>query len=192
MKKILALIVCVAMVFVCAALAEDVRVAASYEYNLADGEERYVENLIFSGDVVIAGENANIVFANCEIKGNVVLKAAEGTKVMLMGCDVLGECIIENEVTGAGLDYNNPKFLADGPVSVRCDGGAGSVIALGDFEVTFNGVTYTMADSELFIDAANPEAGLVPYEGQEASYFIVCRYSEGGEAKITVVSEYEG
>ncbi len=48
-----------------------------------------------------------------------------------------------------------------------------------------------MADSELFYDISNAEAGFVPYEGQEASYYAVAQWWENGEKTIMTECEYD-
>ena len=60
---------------------------------------------------------------------------------------------------------------------------------MGDFDVVFNSEVYTMADSELFYDIANPDAGFVPYEGQEADYFAIAQWWENGEQILLVECE---
>ncbi len=48
-----------------------------------------------------------------------------------------------------------------------------------------------MADSELFYDISNAEAGFVPYEGQEASYYAIAQWWENGEKIIMTECEYD-
>ena len=189
MKKILTLLLVLmtACLFVSGYAETTDRTVASYEYVLTE-DGAYMENLIFNADVVITGENSQIVFSNCEFNGNITLAANEGTRVMLLGCEVNGTCILQNDVAEANIDYNNPKFLTTSPVTVECEGGAGSVVALGDFEVVFAGETYTMADSQFFINA---DGSLVPYEGQEASYLVAAQWIEGGEQITMVVCEFD-
>ena len=192
MKKYVALLLMLLMV--CqgvSAFAEAAeRTVASYEYALSE-EGAYMENLIFNADVVISGDNSQIVFSNCEFGGDIVLTANEGTRVMLLGCEVNGTCVVRNEVHEASMEYSHPKFLTASPISVICEEGACSVIALGDFEVTFNGQTYTMADSQFFGTLTEEEYTLVPYEGQEASYFVVAKLIEGGEESVVVICEFD-
>jgi len=192
MKKYLALLLILLTVCACAcSYAEDAgRTVANYEFALTE-DGAYVENLIFNADVVISGDNSQIVFSNCEFNGDVILTADEGTKVMLLGCDVSGACVVRNSVTNASMEYSHPKFLTTSPISVICEEGACSAIALGDFKLAFNGQTYTMADSQLFGFLNEEEYILVPYEGQEASYFVVAKIIEGGEESVTVVCEFD-
>ena len=189
MKKILTLLLVLmtACLFVSGYAETTDRTVASYEYALTE-DGAYMENLIFNADVVITGENSQIVFSNCEFNGNITLAANEGTRVMLLGCEVNGTCILQNDVAEANIDYNNPKFLTTSPITVECEGGAGSVVALGDFEVVFAGKTYTIADSQFFINA---DGSLVPYEEQEASYYVAAQWIEGGEQITMVVCEFD-
>jgi len=189
MKKTFALLLCLTMLFSCGALAEDAapeRTVAAYEYAVTE-EGAYVENLIFNADVIISGDASQIVFSNCEFNGDIILTSELGTKVMLFGCDVNGVCIAANEVTDIDLNYNNPKFLTDTPVNVVSESGIVSVVAIGDFEFSLNGETYSMASVEFFSDAS----GIVPYEGQEADYCIVGQYYENGEKSLIVLAEKE-
>ena len=188
MKKYLIIVLCLCL-GLGAAQAE--RSVAPYTYVLEEGGSDYQENLIFNADVIIIGENARMVFSNCQFNGAVILRAQEGTRVMLLGCEVKGSCVIENQVTEASMEYNNPKFMTDGPVNVVCEGGAGSLIALGDFKVGFNGESYSMASSTLFGDTTHPETGYVPYTGQEASYYLVAYWLEGGAPTTLVLCEYD-
>jgi len=192
MKKYLVMLMVLLMVCACACgFAEDgERTIASYEYALTE-DGAYMENLIFNADVIISGDHSQIVFSHCEFAGDIILTASEGTKVMLLGCDVGGACMVRNSVTYADLEYSHPKFLTTSPISVICEEGVCSAIALGDFEVTFNGQNYTMADSQFFGFLNEEEYTLVPYEGQEASYFVVAKIIEGGEESVTVVCEFD-
>ncbi|MBR6752696.1 MAG: hypothetical protein IKM05_01530, partial [Clostridia bacterium] len=96
MKKWVVLLVALLMCVFAAGYAEEEapeRVNAEYAYTLTEGGMEYLENLIFHGDVVIQGEKAQIVFVNCEFKGDIILKANEATRVMLLGCDMAGACM---------------------------------------------------------------------------------------------------
>ena len=191
MKRIFAALLILMMsacAFACAEGSD--RTVAIYEYALTE-DGAYMENVIYNADVVITGENSQIVFSNCEFNGNIILAANEGTRVLLLGCEVNGTCFVQNEVTGVGLEYNNPKFLTTSPLCVETGEGVGSVVALGDFEVTFNGETYTMASSQLFCNTTAENYELVPYEGQEASYFVAAKWFENGEPVVMVVCEYD-
>ena len=112
MKKHLVMLMVLLMVCACACgYAEDgERTIASYEYALTE-DGAYVENLIFNADVIISGDHSQIVFSNCEFAGDIILTASEGTRVMLLGCDTSGTCVVRNSVTYADLEYSHPKFL---------------------------------------------------------------------------------
>jgi len=171
--------------------AEAERTVASYTYALTDGSEEYVENLIFNEDVIISGENAKIIFSNCEFNGDITLTADEGTRVLLLGCDVNGTCFIRSNVREADMEYSNPKFLTDTPISVVCEECVGSVVGIGDIEVQFNGETYSMADGQLFSSGDAPDAGYVPYTGQEASYVIVGQWYQNDKKVVMVFCEFD-
>lgn len=192
MKKFAALLLALMLLCTCACAEETApeRIVASYSYVLHE-DGAYVENLIFNADVVITGENSQIVFSNCLFNGSIILAAEEGTRVMLLGCEVNGQCVFDNQVREADMAYSFPKFMTDTPVNAVCEGCAGSVIALGDFEVSFNGQPYTMADSEWFSDVTNPEAGMAAYEGQEASYFCVGQWWENDQQVLLLLCEYD-
>ena len=162
------------------------RTVAPYEYALEAEEFKTFDNMIFNADVIISGDMAQIVFTNCEFNGNIILTSSEATRVLLLGCDVKGECVIQNETRWGGVDYNNPKFLTDTPVTAVCEDCVGSVIAMSDFEIVFNGQTYTMADAQYFNDAATND--LVPYDGQEATYFSVARWDEKHDLLTAVIA----
>lgn len=167
------------------------QVAEEYVFELAEGEQKAVENLVFEEDVTVSGDNAQIVFNNCEFKGNIVNTANLGTQVVLSASTIDGQCVFENDTKEATMEVSFPKFLVDAPVDVVCEECIGAVIPLGDFEITFNGEPYTMADSELFVDLTNAEAGFVPYEGQEANYYCVAQWWENGEKVLMVECEYD-
>lgn len=169
--------------------AGEKEVAADYLYELLEGEDTLIENLIFEEDVTVSGENAQITFANCEFHGNIINTANVGTRVVLSGSTLSGQCILQNETKEATMETSFPKFIADSSVDVVCEDCVGSVILMGDFESKFNGETYTMADSELFFDIANYEEGFVPYEGQEADYYCVAQWWENGEKIVMIECE---
>ena len=195
MKKWIALLAALVLCLGMTAYAEEEmmeRTDADYTYTLAPGGFEYLENLIFHGNVVIQGEKAQIVFVNCEFKGDIILKANEATRVMLLGCDMAGACMIQNEVTTADLvDYAHPKFMADCPVKVFCENGAGSLINLGDHESFFNDQAYTLASSDVYCWVDGENLVLEPYKDQQANLYSVCKWFENGEAKITVICEYD-
>ena len=194
MKKlatILAAMLLVSLLCGCA-FAESGRFPAPYNYYLAEGGDEYVEGLIFNEDVIIYGNNATIMFENCEFNGDVILTADTFTRVMLMpNCVINGQLIINSGVVEGTIDTPLPKFLIFAPAEVVLENSYGAVIALGDFEVSFNGESYAIEDSQLFYDNANPENGMVAYEGQEANLLVVAQWVENGEEVLLVECEYD-
>ena len=191
MKRYLVLLLTMMMACACfAGCAQAERMPASYVYALTEDGD-YVENLIFNEEVVISGENSQIAFVNCEFNKDLVLTSNEGTRVMLFGCDVNAACVLRSGVKEADINYSNPKILTDSTVNAVIEDCVGTLVVLGDFEVTLNGKTYSMADAEYFSDAAAPEAGMIPYEGQEASYFAIGQWYENGELQKLIFAEYD-
>lgn len=165
--------------------------ATEYTFALTEGESKVVSNLIFDKDVTVSGNNAQINFVNCEFKGNVVNTASEYTRVVLEGgSTVAGQCVLQNNVKEATLESAFPKFLTDAPIDVVCEDCIGSVIALGDFDVTWNGKTYKLQDATLYFDVKNPDAGFVPYKDQQANNFCVAQWWEKGQQQVIVECEY--
>jgi len=200
MKKLLAMLIVALMAFsfaVCMgetcddAMAAMEAAKADKRFDLVEGDEQYIEGETFDGDVIISGDNAQIIFADCVFNGDIINTAGEYTRIMLFGCEVNGKCIIENDLREGTMETPLPKFMTDAPVEVVCEDCLGAVIPFGDFEVVFNGHTYSMADSTLFIDYSNPEPVYVPYEGQEASYYVVAQWWENGEQIILVACELD-
>ena len=196
MKKIFAMLLAAMMAFsfaVCLGETDNEAQAARnrYTFELTEGYQQYIEGETFDGNVVISGDNAQIVFSGCVFNGDIVNTAEAWTRVMLLGCEVNGKCIIKNTGKEGTIDTPLPKFLTDAPIEVVCEECLGAVVALGDFEVVLNGQTYTMADSSIFFDNSNPEAGYVPYEGQEASVYWVAQWWENGEQIIMIGAEQE-
>ena len=160
--------------------------APAVEIQLAEGEEKYIENETYEGDVIISGDYAQVVFVNCTFKGDVINTAELGTRVMLLENSVVnGVCIIRNNTKESTVEVSFPKFIADASIDVVCEDCFGTVAVTGDFEITFNGQTYTMADSEFF----SSEGGFVPYEGQEVSAHGVCQWWENGEKTFVAFCE---
>lgn len=165
--------------------------ATEYTFALADGEQKDVSDLIFEQDVTVSGENAQITFVNCEFQGNVINTASEGTRVILQSSTVEGQCVFQSDMKETTMEWSFPKFLVDAPVDAAAEDCIGSVIAFGDFEITWNGQPYKMQDATLFVDLSNADAGFVPYEGQEANYFCVAQWWENGEQQVLVECEYD-
>ena len=170
---------------------ETKEVAQDYVYELAEEDYTEVENLIFEEDVTVSGDNAQIVFNGCEFKGDIINTAEVGTQVILNNSSLEGKCVFRNNTKEATMEVSFPKFIVDSPVEAVSEDCIGSIIAMGDFETVFDGETYTMADSELFYDISNAEAGFVPYEGQEASYYAIAQWWENGEKIIMTECEYD-
>ncbi len=162
-----------------------------YDYALTEGEERVVENTVFEEDVTISGDNGQILFSGCQFKGNIINTANEGTIVVISQSEIEGQCIFKNEIKETTMEASFPKFIVDSNVDVSAEDCIGAAIPMGDFEITFNGETYNMADSQLFFDISNAEAGFVPYEGQEANYYCVAQWWENGEKQIMVECEFD-
>jgi len=189
MKKLLAiLLVTVMMLSLCVCTAET-DAKNRYIFELIDGHQQYIEGETFDGDVIISGDNAQIIFAGCVFNGDIINTAEVATRVLVLGCEVNGKCVIRNTTKEATLETSLPKFLVDAPVEAVCEDCVGSVIAFGDFEIIFNGESHAMANAEFFM--ADPEAGLVAYEGQEASYFCVAQWWENGEKVLMTLNEYD-
>ena len=165
--------------------------AEQYTYELAEGEEVSVENTVFEQDVTVSGDNAFITFTNCEFKGDIINTANLGTQVIISESVLNGKCIFKNDTKEATMELSFPKFLIDTSAEIVCDECIGAVISLGDFETVFNGETYTLEDSELYIDLSNAEAGFVPYEGQEANYYSIAQWWENGEKILLTECEYD-
>lgn len=195
MKKIallcLSFLLCFCFSFLAAAEAEKTE-ATEYVFQLTADEPQYVENLIFSEPVTIRGDYGQIFFTNCDFGADVILEADVFTRVFIMpDCTAAGSLILKNNVKEATLETAFPKFLIFAPVPVVCEDCAGVVIALGTFDIMFNGETYSLSDAQLFLDNANPEAGMVPYDGQEANCYMVGQWWENGEKTILIECEYD-
>ena len=192
-KGIAMLFAAIIMLAFCAmASAEDGgRTIAPYTFTLVDGEDQYYENLIFPGDVIISGTNAGIFFVNCAFEGNVINTGDAGNKVFLLDSELKGQCVFVNSVQETTIDAPFPKFIVNMPVEAVAEDCFGCVIAIPDVPLTFNGDVYTLADAQVFYDAANPEAGFIPYEGQEANVLTVCQWWENGEKKMFIECEFD-
>ena len=157
-------------------------------FTVAEDEITYLTGLTFEKDVTIAGDNGVIYFIDCVFKGNIINTAEEFTRVFLLESDVAGQCILKNNTKETTFEAAFPKFLVDAPVDVVCEDCFGAVVAIGDFDVTFNGKLYSLKDAEYFLDA---ETNLVPYEGQEAVYFTAAQWWENGEQQLMLICENE-
>ena len=190
MKKIVALILALMMIFAACAFAEESgRTPAPYTFILNDGEDQYYENLIFYGDVIVSGENASIFFFNCEFSGDIINTSEAGNKLFLLGgCEVSGQCIIRNSTQETTVEAPFPKFISDAALNVVTEDCFGAAIVVGDVPITFNGQEYTLSDAEFFYDE---NAGFVPYEGQEANVLVICEWWENGEKTMMIECEFD-
>lgn len=159
-------------------------------FELAEGDDIFVEAQVFSEDVTISGDNAVITFEGCEFAGDIVINSAVATRVQLIECTVEGKCIFDNGVKEGNIDTVFPKVLTTSPVEAVTMDCYGSVVVLGDFEIIYNGETYSLADSEVFYDSSKPEEGMVPYDGQEANVFYIGQWWEDGELTMFLECEY--
>ena len=163
--------------------------ATEFTFELAEDEERVVENLVFDEDVTVSGDFGTIVFENCEFNGNILNTADQFTKVIFSdGTTVNGNCVFKNTTKEATLDDPIPKFISTKALNIVCEDCIGSCV-LEDTEdsIIFNGETYSIADAEFFLDSDTND--LVPYEGQEASVLFVGQWWENGELKNTMFCE---
>lgn len=188
MKRLICFVLAL-MLLAVPALAQEA--SAGCTITLLEGKEASVTGLVFQEDVIISGNNARVIFTDCTFLGDVILTAEEGTMVFLMGCSLMGKCIQRNGVQEANMDYPLPKFATDAPIEVVMEDCLGGMLAFGDFPVVVNGQVYTMAQSQQFVLSSGTGVEIVPYEGQPADYFIVCRWWENGSEVVTVLAEAE-
>ena len=210
MKKILCLVISVMTIFSLSACSSSqtnenssssaevleeeksgLETAQEHDFKVIEGEDVVIENTVFEEDVTISGDNGQILFNGCQFKGNIINTANEGTVVVISQSEIEGQCVFKNEIKETTMEASFPKFIVDSNVDVAAEECIGAVIPMGDFEITFNGETYNMADSQLFFDISNAEAGFVPYEGQEANYYCVAQWWEKGEKQIMVECEFD-
>lgn len=163
--------------------------ATEFTFELAEEEERTVENLVFDEDVTISGDFGTIVFENCEFNGNIINAAEQFTKVILPdGTTVKGNCVFKNTTKEATMDTPIPKFISAKTLNIVCEDCIGSCILEGtEDNIIFNGETYSLADAESFLDPNTND--LVPYEGQEASMLFVGQWWENGEKILKMFCE---
>lgn len=163
--------------------------ATEFTFELAEEEERIVENLIFDEDVTISGDFGSIVFENCEFNGDIINTAEQFTRVIIPeGTTVNGNCVFKNTTKEANMDYPAPKFVSPNTLNIVCEDCVGAYIQDGTEEdVIFNGETYAMADVEFYYDANANE--LVPYDGQEVTTLFVGQWWENGEKVLQMFCE---
>ena len=189
MKKLIAILLSVLMLFSAAVLAEESgRTPAEYTFEVF-GEDKYIENLIFNENVVISGDgSANIFFINCQFNKDVINTCDAPIRVFLLGSETNGNCIFRNTITEATIDDPFPKFLTDAPVNALTEDCLGIVIAMGDFPVTLNGVSYDLASATTFVDA---EANFLPLEDQEVNLYWAATWIENGEVQVMHAAEFD-
>lgn len=175
--------------FLSRAVKDKLPVAEQYVYELAPGETVYVENLAFNEDVTIYGDEAMIVFVNCEFNEDIINTSQAGTRVFLLGSEVNGICYLANGKKEAVLEDDLPKIMSDTPIEVVCEDCYGVAVALGDFEIVFNNEIYTIEDSDVYYDYE--EEAFVEYTGQEANIFVVAQWWEAGEKRMYTQCEYD-
>ncbi len=195
MKKFITLILALMMITLCACSAEEktdspavddnpITTATEFSFTAKEGEELVLENLLFNEDVTVSGDYGTVIFTNCQFKGNITNTASLGTKVVLDNSTVDGKCIIEHDGKEATFETSLPKFVTSTPIDVVCEDCFGSAIVLGDFEITFNGETYSTKTAEFFYNG-----DLVPYEGQEVTLLDVCQWWENDELVLMAFAE---
>jgi len=163
--------------------------ATEFAFELAEEEERVVENLIFDEDVTISGDFGTIVFENCEFNANIINTAEQFTRVILPeGTDVNGDCVFKNTTKEATMDSPIPKFFSPQNLNIVCEDCVGScVLESKEGSITFNGESYSLAGAEFVLD---PETNdLVPYDGQEVSVLFIGQWWENGEKTLKVFCE---
>lgn len=163
--------------------------ATEFTFELAEDEERIVENLIFDEDVTVSGDFGIIIFENCEFNGDIINTAQQFTRIILSdGTTVNGNCVFKNTIKEASMDYPVPKFISSDTLNIVCEDCIGAFVQDGtEADIIFNGETYSMADVEFFYDANANE--LVPYEGQEASTLFAGQWWENGENVLQLFCE---
>lgn len=163
--------------------------ATEFTFALSEDEERIVEDLVFDEDVTVSGDFGIIVFENCEFNGDIISTAEQFTRVILSGgTTVNGNCVFQNTIQEASMDYPMPKFISSDTLRIVCEDCIGSFILDGtEASIVFNGETYSMADVEFYYDADANE--LVPYEGQEVTSLFVGQWWENGEKVLQLFCE---
>lgn len=163
--------------------------AEQYEFTASPDEIVFISDQVFSGEVSIIGIGQMVYFQNCEFKGNIVNGAPESTKVYISyDCEFIGDahCIVNSGLTEADLYYDTPKFLLEKSVEVE-SAQLGGVIAMGEGDLVFNGVTYSMNNLQL---VQKLDGSVVSYEeGMEdnCSMHGVMHWWENGEEVIVTV-----
>ena len=155
--------------------------AEIYEFTASPEESIYINNQIFNGEVAISGEGQDIYFSNCEFKANVVSYCSAATKVTILpDCEFFegAHCVLMSGVREADMDYPLPKFALSFPVEVECPD-LGGVIAMGNFDISFDGQIYHAGDA-MYIQTA--DGSIIENDGSIAcSVHVVGQWWENGE-----------
>ena len=158
--------------------------AETYEFTASPDEPIYINNLIFSNEVTISGEGQDVYFSNCEFKANVVSCCASTTKVTILpdcSFDEGAHCVLMSGIREANIDYPLPKFALGFPVEVECSD-LGGVIAMGDFDILFDGQTYGIND---VLYSQSADGSIVESNGSmTCSAHVVSQWWENNEKII--------
>lgn len=155
---------------------------ASAEYDITGKSDFSIADTTFDENVVITGENGSVTFVNCVFNKNIINKGGEGARVIFNETCKFAEdsaCVIESSLTEATMETDLPKFLVfcKAP-SISCKN-SGAVLTLAENVIEFNGETYAIENAEFFNIDTTYE--IVPYEGQEANFHNVAKWTENGE-----------
>lgn len=167
--------------------------ATEYTLFIGENQEDCQSNYIYNEPVTITGDYGQMAFDNCVFNADVINAAENGTRVIILeNCEFRNgaKCVFQNKVKEASIDSNLPKFFGYRPITVVCEDCAGISLAMGTWDIEFNGEIYPLKDSQMFIDNTHPENGSVPYTGQEANIHAVCQWFENGKKVIYLDCEY--
>jgi len=158
-------------------------------YELAEGEVRTIENLVFEEDVTVSGDFGTIIFDDCEFNGDIINTADQFTRVIISdNTTVKGNCVFKNTIKEATMDSPIPKFICGKSLNLVCEDCIGSCVLLNiEDSITFNGETYSITDAEQIYDAETNSFS--HYEGQGATSLFVGQWWESGELKSVIFCE---
>ncbi|MCQ2415698.1 MAG: hypothetical protein MJ063_06620 [Lachnospiraceae bacterium] len=168
-------------------------IATEYTLFIGENQEDCQSNYIYNEPVIVTGDNGQMAFDNCIFNADVINAAETGTRVIILeNCEFRNgaKCVFKNSVKEATVDTDLPKFFGYMPIEVVCEDCAGISLAMGTWNIVFNGEIYKLEDSDVFIDNAHPETGPVPYTGQEANIHAVCQWFEKGRKIIYLDAEH--
>ena len=168
-------------------------IAKEYTLFIGENQEDCQSNYIYNEPVIVTGDNGQMAFDNCIFNADVINAAETGTRVIILeNCEFRNgaKCVFRNNVKEATIDTSFPKFFGYRPIEVVCEDCSGISLAMGTWDIVFNGETYKLEDSQMFIDNMHPETGAVPYAGQEANIHAVCQWFEKGKKIIYLDAEY--